>query len=99
MNKKEDDLKNLINEKDIIIKEMNKKLIEQEKMILTDKYETLNLILNLGKMFNKFNNELKEKNINVNLEFSFLNVFEKNAISNSKIILEKKDIEIAKKNI
>ena len=97
MNKKEDDLKNLINEKDIIIKEMNKKLIEQEKMILTNKYETLNLILNLCKMFSKFNNELKEKNINANLDFSFLNVFEKYAISNSKIILEKKDIEIASK--
>ena len=97
MNKKEDDLKNLINEKDIIIKEMNKKLIEQEKMILTDKYETLNLILNLGKMFNKFNNELKEKNINVNLDFSFLNVFKKDAISKPEIFLEKKDIEIASK--
>ena len=33
MNKKEDDLKNLINEKDLINQEMDKKLQKQEKII------------------------------------------------------------------
>ena len=47
-------------------------------------------------MFYKFNDELKEKNINLELDLSFLNIFEKNTIFSNKI-LEEKDIKIANK--
>ena len=96
MNKKEDDLKNIINEKDFIIQEMSKKLKEQENKILQNRYETINLFIKLGEMVNKFNYELKQKNINTELDLSFLNIFEKNTI-NSKMLLEEKDIIIANK--
>ena len=39
MNKKEDDIKNIINEKDIIIKEMNEKINKQEKQLEEQKKE------------------------------------------------------------
>ena len=57
MNKKEDDLKNIINEKNITINEMNKKILIQEDLINKNKEE----IINLNNKINKINNELKEK--------------------------------------
>ena len=67
INKKEDDIKNIINEKDNIIKEMNIKLLNQEKenknqlLILNNKiaeiYEKLNLNDN---MINNLKNENNE---------------------------------------
>ena len=71
MNKKEDDLKNIIKEKDFIIQEMSKKLKEKENKILQNRYETINLFIKLVEMVNKFNCELKQKNINTELDFIF----------------------------
>ena len=45
INKKEDDLKNIINEKELIIQEMKKKLKEQENKIIINRYETMNLFI------------------------------------------------------
>lgn len=65
MNKKEDDLKNLINEKDLIIQEMDKKLQEQEKIIYKNKYkiktlnEKLNLVVEQLKEFKAIEVEIK----------------------------------------
>ena len=56
MNKKEDDLKNLINEKDLIIQEMDKKLQEQEKIIYKNKYK----IKTLNEKLNQVVEQLKE---------------------------------------
>ena len=78
MNKKEDDIKNIINEKDNIIKEMNIQLLNQEKenknklLILNNKideiYEKLklndNMIYNLKNKNNEAINDIK--NIFVN---------------------------------
>ena len=57
MNKKEDDLKNIINEKNITINEMNKKILIQDDLINKNKEE----IINLNNKINQINNELKEK--------------------------------------
>ena len=38
LNKKEDDIKNIINEKDMIIEQINNKLLEQEKTIIKNTY-------------------------------------------------------------
>jgi len=56
MNKKEDDLKNLINEKDLIIQEMDQKLKEQEKII----YKNKNKIKTLNEKLNQVVEQLKE---------------------------------------
>ena len=76
MNKKEDDIKNIINEKDNIIKEMNIKLLNQEKenksqlLILNNKideiYEKLNLNDNMINNLKNENNEaINEVNNNI----------------------------------
>ena len=65
MNKKEDDIKNIINEKDNIIKEMNIKLLNQEK---ENKNELLILNNKIDKMYEKLKlndnmiNNLKNEN-------------------------------------
>ena len=56
MNKKEDDLKNLINEKDLIIQEMDKKLQKQEKII----YKNKNKIKTLNEKLNQVVEQLQE---------------------------------------
>ena len=59
INRKEDDIKNLINEQDIIIKELKNKLDTQENQI--------KIINNkLEKIINIFINEFKEKDIEIN---------------------------------
>ena len=76
MNKKEDDIKNLINEKDNIINEMNIRLLNQEKenknqlLILNNKideiYEKLNLNDNIINNLKNENNEaIKDINNNI----------------------------------
>ena len=67
VNKKEDDLKNIINEKDIIIEEMNNKLLQQEKIIKDNKCQIENMNKRIEEIFKEFN-EFKNK----------VNIFEKN---------------------
>ena len=83
MNKKEDDIKNIINEKDNIINEMNIRLLNQEKenknklLILNNKideiYEKLNLNDNIINNLKNENNEaIKDINNNIVKENSAL---------------------------
>ena len=55
INKKEDDLKNLINEKDFIINEINNKLVYQENIIKNNKKEITMLNTKLEKLIEEFN--------------------------------------------
>ena len=57
MNKKEDDIKNIINEKDDIIQEIKNKLLAQEKELKKNKNE----IKNLSELIEKINKENKKK--------------------------------------
>ena len=59
INKKEDDLKNEINEKDDVIKKINKKLLNQENQIKNNENEI--------KKLNMIIKELKEKKLKKNL--------------------------------
>ena len=59
VNKKEDDIKNIINEKDIIIKELKNKIIDQD-----NKIECINK--KIEKIIDAFINELKEKDKEIN---------------------------------
>ena len=67
LNKKEDDLKNIINEKDNEIKEINKKLLEQEDIKEKNKKEISNLYNKIEEIINLFNNKFKENENEVNL--------------------------------
>ena len=55
INKKEDDIKNLIEEKDIIIRELNEKLLIQENQIYENKLEISSLNDKLNTFINQFN--------------------------------------------
>ena len=79
MNKKEDDMKNIINEKDIIIKELKDKIIEQD-----NKIENINR--KLENIINAFINEFKEKDKEINQ--INLNLLEQD------ILIEKNDKQI-----
>jgi len=57
MNKKEDDIKNIINEKDDIIQKIKNKLLAQEKELKKNKNE----IKNLSELIEKINKENKKK--------------------------------------
>ena len=61
INKKEDDLKNIINEKDEIITKMKNKILEQENIIKENKNEISNLNQKIEKIYNNTTNELKSK--------------------------------------
>ena len=67
MNKKEDDLKNIINEKDKEIKKINKKLLEQEDIIEKNKKEISNLYNKIEEIINLFKNKFKENENKVEL--------------------------------
>jgi hypothetical protein len=67
MNKKEDDLKNIINEKDKEIKEINRKLLEQEDIIKGNKKEISNLYNKIEEIINLFINKFKENETKVDL--------------------------------
>ena len=82
MDKKEDDIKNLINEKDNIIQEMNNKLLIQEKEI--NKYKTK--IENLKKEIKEINNNIKKKDDIINeINNKLLNQNENINDNNNKI--------------
>ena len=66
INKKEDDLKNIINEKDITIKEMNVKILKQENIIENNKLEISDLKKEIQQINNKLNIEFKEKENKIN---------------------------------
>ena len=59
ISQKEDDIKNIISEKDIIITKLNNKIIEQEKMILENKNEIINLNNKINKINDNISNEIK----------------------------------------
>lgn len=61
MNKKEDDIKNILHEKDNILQEMNKRLIKQENEIINYKKQIDILNKKIEEITN--NNKIKEKNI------------------------------------
>ena len=67
LNKKEDDLKNIINEKDNEIKEINQKLIEQEDIIKENKKQISNLYNKIEEIINIFKNKYKENENKVEL--------------------------------
>ena len=104
MNKKEDDIKNILNEKDNIIKEMNMKLLEQENKIIENKNEILNLYKKIDEIINKFNNQLKERdnkiikieNVCLDLQKDIIKVNDNNKKEicniNNNIIKEKENI-------
>ena len=60
MNKKEDDIKNILTEKDIIIQELNNKLKIQENILKENKNEISFLNNRMDEIINKFTNNLKE---------------------------------------
>lgn len=83
INKKEDDIKNLITEKDIIIQELNEKLLMQEKQISMNKEEISYLNDKLNTYINQFNNfkylmENKENIIEKPIEIQSCNEEEEN---------------------
>jgi len=61
INKKEDDIKNIISEKEEIIQKMKNKINEQEIIIKESKKEISNLNQKIEKIFNNMSNELKNK--------------------------------------
>ena len=76
LNKKEDDIKNIINEKDIIIEIINNKLLEQEKIIQINKNEILELNKKLKNNYDKLINELhnyENKVLKNNEEINIIN--------------------------
>ena len=100
MNKKEDDIRNIINEKDIIINELNNRINEQEKLIK----ENINKIINLNKKIDEMNNNIskdlttKENKINTldnklsniqNENKEEINKFQNNIKNDNNILLNK----------
>ena len=67
ISKNEDDSKNIINEKEDIIQELNNKLYQQEKALLEAKNEISNLYKKIDDIINKFTNELTDKENKINL--------------------------------
>ena len=67
MNKKEDDIKNIINEKDIIIEQLNERILNQERRIQNNENEInkLNIKLNELNLLNE--KKLKEKEDKINI--------------------------------
>jgi len=72
MNKKEDDLKNQINEKDQLIKELNDKLLNQENKIKENENEIIKLNIKIENLKKENNNELKEIKDKINKNISLI---------------------------
>ena len=70
-NKKEDDLKNIINEKDIIINKLNDKLLQHEK-------ENKKEFQNIYKLIEEISNKQKIMSQNITNIISDLNIFKEN---------------------
>ena len=95
INKKEDDLKNQINEKDILIRELNDKLLHQENRIKENENEIKRLNMKIERLNKENNNKLKENKEKINNSIS--NQEKKlNEIYNNNIFIEKK---IQKENL
>ena len=92
LDKKEDDIKNIINEKDNIIKEMENKILNQEKIISKNSIEISKLNRKIEEIIFKFNSQLQDKenkikkvdNKILNLETNYLN----NELMNEEKIIE-----------
>ena len=72
MNKKEDDLKNLINEKENIIQELNYKIIKHENILKNYHNKINNLTIIIENIVNKLDNKIKEKDFKINEIEQFL---------------------------
>ena len=69
INKKEDDLKSLINEQNIIIKEMREALLSQQKEIINLSSQIFEVIIKFDKQENEIknlNSKIKEQNEEIN---------------------------------
>ena len=94
INKKEDDLKNVINEKNILIDEMKEKILKQEKQI-SNLNECINKIIKESQLkeeqIKKNNKSLKEVNHKYKQLSDKINKKENYIIL--KLLIDKKDIE------
>ena len=93
LNQKEDDIKNIINEKDNIIREMEKKLLKQEKMITKNNIEISNLNKKIQEMNSKFYSELQDKENKINNINNKIFQFENNYLIN-ELMNEEKSFEL-----
>lgn len=101
INKKEDDIKHIINEKDDIINKMNIKILEQENIIKTNQKQISNLNIKINELINLLKNDKNENNAkiknideeiirqNYDMEYKLEQL--KNNISFEKYILKQKD--------
>ena len=86
INKKEDDLKNLLNEKDIIIKELKAKINVHESIIKNNEKEIKKLNTQIQELINKYNNEFKENDKKMNsLKSDVKNIIKEEILSQRKI--------------
>jgi uncharacterized coiled-coil protein SlyX len=80
-----------VNEKDIIIKNLNDKIYEQGIIIEENKNNILNLNKKLDEINNKLINEIKEGDNKININISNIN---NNMLNDKKILLEEMLINI-----
>ena len=103
LDKREDDIKNIINEKDLIIEKMNQKLKEQEKTINinNDKINTLNKQLNdINKQIDYFKNfEVKIKKFLNYEEIQSESIKKINNINNEISIIKNKFYTFENENV
>ena len=78
LNQKEDDLKNIINEKEILINKMNNKIMKQEEIINDNKNKIVNLNNAIIQMNKKYNEEQKKNANNINTINKLLKDIHKN---------------------
>ena len=92
MNKKEDDLKNQINEKDQLINELNGKLLNQEKKIKENENEIKMLNIKIERLTKENNIELKDNKDKINKINNLLSNQEKklDVIYKNNLFIEKK---------
>ena len=67
MNKKEDDIKNIINEKDTIIEQLNERILNQERRIQNNENEINKLNIKLNELSQLNEKKLKEKEDKINI--------------------------------
>ena len=100
INKKEDDIKNIINEKDEIITKMKNKINEQEITIKENKKEISNLNQKIEKILCNMTNELKNKEdklIEMENKISAINKENGEEMNSLKIKMKEQRIEILNK--
>jgi len=112
INKKEDDLKNIINEKDIIINEINNKILVQENIIKENKNEIIalnkkmeDLLYQFNSLKNNFENRINNEIIKIKAEFENKLKEKENSINNirndinNKEKMSEENLNIIKNNI